>query len=58
MRRPDIRMYRDQVYHPKGFVFRIVLPQPVWASRVRIELMDTVAGRWWSVPEIALWAAE
>jgi hypothetical protein len=58
MRRPDLRMYRDQVYHPQGFVFRIVLPQAIWASRIRIELMDMVAGRWWSVPEIALWAAQ
>jgi hypothetical protein len=58
MRRPDLRIYRDQVYHPQGFVFRIVLPRPLWASRIRIELMDTVAGRWWSVPEVALWAAE
>jgi hypothetical protein len=58
MRRPDLRMFRDQVYHPQGFVFRIVLPQAIWASRIRIELMDTVAGRWWSVPEVALWAAE
>jgi hypothetical protein len=58
MRRPDLRMYRDQVYHPQGFVFRIVLPQPIWASRIRIELMDTVAGRWWSASEVALWAAE
>jgi hypothetical protein len=58
MRRGDVRMYRDQVYHPQGFVFRLVLPQPIWAARVRIELMDTVAGRWWSIPEINLWAAQ
>lgn len=58
MRRGDVRMYRDQVYHPQGFVFRLVLPQPIWASRVRIELMDTVAGRWWSIPELNLWAEQ
>ncbi len=58
MRRPDLRMYRDQVYHPQGFVFRILLPQEIWAQRVRIELMDTVAGRWWSIPEVGLWSAE
>ena len=57
MRRSSLRIYHDQVYHPKDFVFRIVLPEPVLTTRIRIELVDTVAGRWWSVPEVVLWAA-
>ena len=55
-RRKRLVMYRDQVFHPRGFVFRIVLPEPTPASRIRIELLDTVARRWWSVHEVTVWA--
>ena len=56
--RPQLRIYRDQVFHPRGFVFRIVLPEPAWAERIRIETLDAVAGRWWIANEAAVWAAE
>jgi hypothetical protein len=55
---PHLRIYRDQVYHPRSFVFRIVLPEPTWAERIRIETVDTVAGRWWIAHEAAVWAAQ
>jgi len=56
--RPQLRILRDQVFHPRSFVFRVVLPEPTWADRIRIEIVDTVAGRWWIAHEAAVWAAE
>lgn len=53
-KRPVI--YRDQVFRPRNFVYRIVLDEPVEARRVRIELIDTVSRRWWSIHEMVLWA--
>jgi hypothetical protein len=54
-RRTRIALYRDQVFHPRKFVYRIVLPEPTMARRVRIEVIDTVPRRWWSIHEMQLW---
>jgi hypothetical protein len=54
--RPQLRYYADQVYHPRSFVFRVVLPEPVLASGLRIELLDNVAKRPWEFHEASLWA--
>lgn len=57
MERPLLRYYYDQVYHPRTFAFRIVLPRPVLTQSVRVELLDGVAGRRLSIHEAKLWAA-
>jgi hypothetical protein len=54
--RPALRFYADQVYHPRSFVFRVVLPEPVLTRGLRIELLDTVAGRKWAMHEATVWA--
>lgn len=56
MTQPHLRFYRDQVYHPKTFVFRAVLPEPTVTDAVRIELLDGVAGREWVIHEVNVWA--
>lgn len=58
LERPTLGIYADQVYRPRTFVFRVVLPQPMRARRIRVELIDTVAGRWWSVHEASVWVKE
>lgn len=58
LERPNLRIYADQVIRPRTFVFRVVLPRPMPARRIRVELMDTVAGRWWSVHEASVWVKE
>jgi hypothetical protein len=35
-RQPELLLYRTQIYAPKQFVFRIVLPEPVEADRLRL----------------------
>lgn len=49
--RPRLRIDRDQIYDPSGYVFRLVLPQPVLTRRLRFTLTEAVPGRWWSVHE-------
>ncbi len=56
--RPEIQMYEDQVFHPRSFVMRLVFPQPVLTSALRIQLSDSVAGRRFTIHELALWAAQ
>ncbi len=43
--RPALRLYREQVYSPKGFVFRVVFPQPSLADRLRITIGQPVPGK-------------
>lgn len=56
--RPELRYYYDQVFHPRSFVMRLVLPKPTAAKAVRIQLNDSVAGRRFSIHEVALYAVE
>lgn len=58
MTRPELRFYRDQVFHPRSFVMRVVLPKPVSATSLKIRLTDGVAGRRWSLHEVSLYAAQ
>jgi hypothetical protein len=53
--RQELRFYYDQVYHPRSFVMRVVLPKPVRAAGIRIQLNDGVAGRRWSMHEVAVY---
>ena len=55
---PALRFYSDQVYHPKSFTFRVVLPEAVRTRAVRIELLDGVAGHEWAIQEAAVYAVE
>jgi hypothetical protein len=54
--RPEIRFYGDQVFHPRTFEMRVVLPEAVRTDALRIQLVDSVAGARWSIHEAALWA--
>ncbi len=54
--RPRLQILHDQVHSPRQFVFRIVLPSPVEARRLRFTLREAVPGRWWTIPEARLWA--
>ncbi len=54
--RPKLRLFRGQVFHPRGFVFRVVFPKPVLTKRVRVTIIDPFPGRWWTVNEATLWA--
>jgi hypothetical protein len=58
VRRPELRFYYDQVYHPKSFVFRLVLPEPVPTFALRMQLLDGVAGHEWSINEATVWVAD
>jgi hypothetical protein len=49
--RPRLRIYREQIYHPNGFEFRLVLPTPVQTRRLRFTLTEALPGRWWSLHE-------
>jgi hypothetical protein len=43
-RQPLLRIYRDQVFSPKTFVFRIVLSRPAAADRVRLTIGQPTPG--------------
>jgi hypothetical protein len=53
--RPNLRVYRDQIFSPRSFVFRVLLTEPVSARRVRIKILDPVPRFTWSIYESKLW---
>lgn len=53
-RRPKIRLFSDMVYRPKDFVFRVTWP-PIVTDRLRLTILQPVAGRWLSVHEAVLY---
>jgi hypothetical protein len=55
--RPGVRLYRAQIFEPKKFVFRLVLPQPVTLDRLRITLMQPVPGSYFSIHELRVYEA-
>lgn len=55
IRQPYIQLPKDLVYKPKGLVYRIKLPKPTVARRLRIELIDTIPGHYWSIVESTIW---
>jgi len=50
-RQPLVRVYEEQVYAPKNFVFRVVLDAPVLANRLRIRVAQPVPGHHFIVRE-------
>jgi len=54
---PVVRVYKDQIYSPRTFVFRIVLPRPVLANRVRISVRQPLPGHEFVVHEARVYAA-
>ncbi len=58
LRREEIRLYRAQVFDPKHFLFRVELPRPEPASRIRFKLLDTIPRARWSIYEATVWVAK
>ncbi|HEU5077290.1 MAG TPA: hypothetical protein VFU02_24030, partial [Polyangiaceae bacterium] len=56
-RQPVVRLYREQVYAPKTFVFRIVLAVPAPADRIRISVDQPLPGHEFIVHEARVYAA-
>lgn len=54
---PELRYYEAQIFKPKTFVFRIVLPKPVTADRLRLSVLEGVPGSYYSIHELRLYAA-
>jgi hypothetical protein len=55
--RPRLRIYYDQVYRPKRFMFRVLLPTPAHALRLRLTLLEGMPQRNFSICEVRLWIA-
>jgi hypothetical protein len=53
---PVLRIYRDQVYSPRTFVFRIVLPKPTLADRIRLTIGQPVPGHRFVIEEAGVYA--
>lgn len=53
---PSIRIFREQIFSPKTFVWRVVLPAPVLADRIRIVVEQPLPGHGFKVHEVRLWA--
>jgi hypothetical protein len=55
---PVLRLYREQVFSPKNFVFRIVLPSATVADRVRITIDEPLPGHHLVIHEARVYAQE
>jgi hypothetical protein len=55
---PVLRVYRKLVYSPKTFVFRVVLPNPTLADRIRITIDQPLPGHYFTVHEARVYARE
>jgi hypothetical protein len=55
IRRPLLHFYREQVFTPQKFVFRLLLPQPIEADRLRITVEQAVPGSYFSIHELRLY---
>jgi hypothetical protein len=55
--RPELRLYRAQIFEPKNFVFRLVLPQPVTLDRLRLTVMQPTPGSYFSIHELRVYEA-
>ena len=51
VREPKLRVFREQVYTPKTFVYRVVLPLPTRADRIRITIAQALPGHYFTVHE-------
>jgi hypothetical protein len=54
--RPQVRLYREQVFSPKTFVFRLVFDVPVELDRLRLTGLKGFAGYYFSAAEVRLYA--
>lgn len=52
---PQLRFYRAQMFTPETFVFRVVLPQPETADRLRISVEQPVPGSYFSINELRVY---
>lgn len=55
--RPWTFFYEQQVFTPKTFVWRVLLPEPIAVRRLRITLREATPNQAWVIPEIRLWAS-
>jgi hypothetical protein len=55
--RSELRLYRSQIFEPKNFVFRLVLPEPVTLDRLRITVIEPVPGSYFSIHELRVYEA-
>lgn len=51
VRQSKLRVYREQVFSPKTFVFRVVLPKPTRADRIRIAIAQALPGHYLTIHE-------
>jgi len=54
---PLVRVYKEQIYSPKTFVFRVVLPEPTRADRLRISVSQPLPGHEFVVHEARVYVA-
>jgi hypothetical protein len=54
--RPNVRLFREQVFSPKQFVFRVLFDSEVPAKKLRITVLEPMPGRHFAVHEAKLWA--
>jgi hypothetical protein len=52
-----LRFYRAQIFSPESFVFRLVLPRPIIADRLRLSVEQPVPGHYFSVHELRVYTA-
>lgn len=55
---PVVRFYREQIFSPETFVFRLMFPRPVEAERVRLSVEQAVPGHHFSIGELQLYEVE
>jgi hypothetical protein len=52
---PHLRLYEDQIFSPRRFVFRVVLPLPTELDELRITILEPVPGSYFSIHELSLY---
>jgi hypothetical protein len=55
--RPQVRLYREQVFSPRTFVFRLVFDEPVLLDRLELRILGALPGYYFSVAEARLYEA-
>lgn len=55
LQEPRLRFYREQVFTPKTFVFRLLLPRPTEADQLRITVEQPVPGLYFSIHELRVY---
>ncbi len=53
---PRLRVFHEQVYAPKTFVWRVVLPEPELADRLRVTVEQPLPGHGFKVHEARVYA--